>query len=157
MTDTADAVTARLAALGLAIPESALPAANYLPFVRQGNLLFVSGQLPLVGGKPLIYGRLGEDVSVEQAYEAAKVCAINIIGQIKAAGALGQIRQIARLGGFVACVPTFADHPKVVNGASDLMVAAFGDAGRHTRAAVGVPSLPFGVPVEVDALVVLEG
>lgn len=147
----------RLSGLGITLPVAAAPAANYLPFVQSGRLLYLSGQLPSQGGKPVCHGHLGADVSVEDGYQAARLCAINLIAQIKAAaGDLSRVARIVRLGGFVASTPDFTDQPKVVNGASDLMVAVFGDAGRHARSAVACPALPFGVPVEVEAIVELR-
>jgi enamine deaminase RidA (YjgF/YER057c/UK114 family) len=145
----------KLAELSITLPNAAAPAANYVPYVQSGNLLFISGQLPFDQGQLLHNGRLGENVTPEQGYQAARQCAINIIAQIKAAGGLEKVRRIVRLGGFVNSSADFTDQPQVVNGASDLFVAVFGDAGRHARAAVGVPSLPRGVSVEVDAVVEL--
>jgi enamine deaminase RidA (YjgF/YER057c/UK114 family) len=144
----------RLAGLGLSLPLAAAPAANYVPWQRSGSQIIVAGQLPMRDGKIAISGRLGDGVSLEQGQEAAKLCGLNILAQVKAAcgGGLPEGLRCLRLGGFVACTPDFVDHPKVVNGASDLMVAAMGDAGRHARFAVGVASLPFGAAVEVDAL-----
>lgn len=148
-------IARRLAELGLALPTAAAPAANYAPFAATGNLLFIAGQLPLKDGKLLHAGRLGDGVTVEEGYQAARLCGLNIIAQINAAGGLERVRRIVRLGGFVACADAFTDHPKVVNGASDLLVEVFGEAGRHARAAVGCPSLPLGAAVEVDAIVEL--
>jgi enamine deaminase RidA (YjgF/YER057c/UK114 family) len=145
----------RLAELSITLPTAAAPAANYVPFVQSGNLLFISGQLPFDNGQLLNNGRLGENLGVEQGYLAARQCAINIIAQIKAAGALEKVKRVVRLGGFVNSAADFTDQPQVVNGASDLFVAVFGDAGRHARAAVGVPALPRGVSVEIDAVVEL--
>ena len=146
----------RLAELGIILPSAAAPAANYVPAVQSGRLLFISGQLPFKDGKLAYLGRLGKDLSVEDGYQAAKLCAINLIAQIQAAaGSVDRVHRIVRLGGFVACTPDFTDQPKVVNGASDLFVEVFGEAGRHARAAVGSPSLPLGVPVEIDAVVEL--
>ncbi|CCQ73690.1 RidA family protein [Magnetospira sp. QH-2] len=148
-------IDARLKEMGLTIPDAPTAVANYVPFVVTGNLVVVSGQVPLQGGKPAYQGKLGGSVSMEAGIAAARLCAINIIAQVKAAceGDLDRVSRIVRLGGFVACTPDFADHPKIINGASDLMVEVFGDAGRHARAAVGCPSLPLDVPVEVDAMV----
>ena len=145
----------RLSDLSITLPEAAAPAANYVPFVKSGNLLFISGQLPFEQGQLIHKGRLGQDVSVEDGYQAARQCAINIIAQIRAAGGLEKVRRVVRLGGFVNSTADFTDQPQVVNGASDLFVEVFGDAGRHSRAAVGVPSLPRGVAVEIDAVVEL--
>ena len=149
-------IAGRVAELSITLPTAAAPAANYVPFVKSGNMLYVSGQLPFENGQLLNNGRLGENLTIEQGYAAARQCAINIIAQINAAGALEKVKRVVRLGGFVNSAPTFTDQPQVVNGASDLFVAVFGDAGRHARAAVGTPSLPRGVSVEVDAVIELE-
>ena len=149
----AETIADRLAALNIELPAPAAAAANYIPAKRTGNLLVVSGQLPMAGGALRYRGKLGQGVSLEDGQAAAKLCAINILAQINAVcGDLEQVAACVRLGGFVACTPEFADHPKVINGASDLMVAVFGDAGRHARAAVGVASLPFDAPVEVEGM-----
>ncbi len=147
-------VDARLANLGIEVPEAAAPVANYVGYVRSGNLVFVSGQVPLVDGAFKFQGKVGAEFSVEEGQEAARICAINIIAQLKAAcgGDLDRVRRIVKLGGFVNSTPEFTDQPKVINGASDLMVAVFGDAGKHTRAAVSAGALPLGVAVEVDAI-----
>ncbi len=147
-------VDARLAELGIEVPEAAAPVANYVGYVRSGNLVFVSGQLPLADGAFKFQGKVGAEFSVEQGQEAARICAINIIAQLKAAcgGDLDRVQHIVKLGGFVSSTPEFTDQPKVINGASDLMVAVFGDAGKHTRAAVSAGALPLGVAVEVDAI-----
>ncbi len=144
----------KLAELGITLPQAAAPAANYVPFVISGNLLFVSGQLPMEGGKIAVAGTLGGDVTLDDGQKAARLCAINIIAQARAAlGDLDRVTRVVRLGGFVASAPGFTDQPKVVNGASDLMVTVFGDAGRHARAAVGVNVLPLGAAVEIDAII----
>ncbi|MCA1940306.1 MAG: RidA family protein [Caenispirillum bisanense] len=150
----AGTVDTRLAELGITVPQAAAPVANYVGYVVSANQVFVSGQLPLADGKPQVLGKLGADVSLEDGVKAARLCAINLIAQVKAAcgGELDRVVRVVRLGGFVNSTPDFTDHPKVVNGASDLMVEVFGDAGRHCRAAVGVPSLPLGVAVEIDAV-----
>lgn len=147
-------IDARLRELGLELPAAAPAVANYVPFVVSGGLVFVSGQITLKDGKPQWLGRLGENLTVEDGYQAARLCGLNLIAQARAAcqGDLDRLRRVVRLGGFVACTPDFTDHPKVVNGASDLMVEVFGEAGRHARAAVGAPSLPLGVPVEIEAV-----
>jgi enamine deaminase RidA (YjgF/YER057c/UK114 family) len=147
-------VESRLKELGIALPEAAGAVANYVPFVVSGGLVFVSGQLPIAGGKVVYTGRLGAELSLADGQQAARLCGLNLIAQVKAAlgGDLDRIRRVVRLGGFVNCTPDFTDHPKVVNGASDLMVEVFGDAGRHARAAVGVSALPLGVAVEVDGM-----
>ena len=149
-------IDARLDALGLTLPEAAAPVANYVPYVITGNMVFVSGQISKIGDNA-IGGRLGEDLTVEQGQEAAKLSALNLIAQIKAAcgGDLTRVKRIVKLGGFVQALPsaTQADIPKVINGCSDIMVEVFGDAGRHARFAVSAPSLPLDVAVEIDAVV----
>ncbi len=148
-------VEARLAALGITVPEAAAPVANYVGYVQTGNLVFVSGQVPLEGGAFKFQGKVGAGLSVEDGQAAARICAVNIIAQLKAAcgGDLDRVARIVKLGGFVNSTPEFTDQPKVINGASDLMVEAFGDAGKHTRAAVSAAALPLGVAVEVEAVV----
>lgn len=150
-------VLERLAQQNLTLPAAAAPAANYVPFVVSGKLVFVAGQIPVREGKVQFQGRLGAGVSLEQGQEAARLCALNVIAQLREAcgGDLEKVKRVVKVGVFVACAPEFTDQPKVANGASDLLVAAFGDKGKHARAAVGCPSLPLGVPVEVDAVVEL--
>jgi enamine deaminase RidA (YjgF/YER057c/UK114 family) len=146
-------IEAHIKSLGLTLPEAAAPVANYVPYVRTGNLVFVSGQIPLQDGAVKYTGIVGGTLSADDGYQAARICALNLIAQAKAAcGDLDQVKRVVKLTGFVACGATFTDHPKVINGASDLMVEVFGDAGRHSRAAVGAPSLPRGVAVEVEAV-----
>jgi enamine deaminase RidA (YjgF/YER057c/UK114 family) len=147
-------VDARLSELGIEIPAAAAPVANYVGYVRTGNLVFVSGQVPIKDGQFLYQGKVGADISLEEAQQAATLCAINIISQLKDAcgGDLDKVRRIVKLGGFVNSTPEFTDQPKVINGASDLMVEVFGDAGKHARAAVSAGSLPLGVAVEIDAV-----
>ncbi|VWX53110.1 RidA family protein [Novosphingobium sp. 9U] len=146
-------IEARLEALGLTLPEPAAPVAAYVPVVIAGGLAHVSGQLPFVEGK-LVTGRLGEDVSLEQGVLAAQACGVMILAQLKKAlGSLDRVDQVVKLGGFVNSTGSFTDQPKVINGASELMAAVFGDAGQHARSAVSVPSLPLGAAVEVDAIV----
>lgn len=147
-------IDARLAELGITLPVPAVAVANYVPFVVTGNLVFVSGQLPMEGGKPVVFGHLGAEVSVEDGVRAARLCGLNLLAQAKAAcgGDLDRIRRVVRLTAFVASTPDFTDQPKVVNGASDLMVEVLGDAGRHARVAVGAPSLPLNVAVEIEAV-----
>ena len=148
-------IAARLAELGITLPKAAAPVASYVPVVVTGNLAHVSGQLPFIDGA-LVTGRLGEDVSLEQGQAAARACALMILAQVEAAGvSLDRVTRIVKLGGFVNSAGDFTDQPKVVNGASDLMVDVFGDAGKHARAAVGVPALPLGAAVEVDAIIEL--
>jgi len=147
----------RLAALNIVLPEATAPAANYVPYVASGNLLYLSGQLPMKDGKLACVGKLGGELAIEDGYAGARLCAINLMVQIKAAvGDLARVRRIVRLGGFVNSTPSFVDQPKVINGASDLFVEVFGDAGRHARSAVACPSLPFGAGVEVDAVVEVD-
>ena len=146
-------IEARLADIGLVLPEPVAPIANYVPAVLAGNLLHISGQVSLDanGG---IKGVVGEDVSLEKAQEAARMCGVNLIAQMRLAlGDLDRVVRVVKLGGFVQAGPEFYDIPKVINGCSDLMVQVFGDAGRHARAAVGVYRLPLGYAVEVDAVV----
>ena len=144
----------RLAELGLEIPKPVAPVANYVPYVLSGRELFISGQVS-IGPGGLIKGKLGADMTVDEGVAAARACAVNLIAQMNAAldGDLDRVKRIVKLTAFVNCAPDFVDQPKVVNGASDLMVAVFGDKGRHARAAVGAPSLPLGAAVEVDAIV----
>ena len=143
----------RLAALGIVLPEATLPAANYLPSVASGSLLYLSGQLPIKDGRLACVGKLGDNLTIEEGYAAARLCAVNLIVQIKAAvGDLARLRRIVRLGGFVNSTQSFTDQPKVINGASDFLVAALGDAGRHARSAVSAASLPLGVAVEIEGI-----
>jgi enamine deaminase RidA (YjgF/YER057c/UK114 family) len=151
-------IEARLAELGLTLPEAPNPVANYVPYAVVGNLLFVSGQISKGSDGKIVTGALGQDVDIEAGQQAARLCALNILAQAKAAlGDLDRIVQVVRLTGFVNATAAFTDHPKVVNGASDLMVEVLGDKGRHTRAAVGVSSLPLGSAVEVDATIAIRG
>lgn len=149
-------VETRLAALGITLPEPVAPVANYVPFVRVGNLLHISGQVSLDAGGG-VRGVVGEDVDMETARKAARLCGVNLIAQMRVAcaGDLDRVVRVVKLGGFVQAGPTFFEIPQVVNGASDLMVEAFGDAGRHARSAVGVYRLPMNFAVEVDAVVEL--
>lgn len=146
-------IAARLRELGLELPPAPAPVANYVPHLQVGNLIYISGQISKAADGTLIAGRVGDTISVEEGIEAAKVCALNLLAQAQAAaGDLNRIAQVVRLTGFVNAGPNFTDHPKVINGASDLMVAVLGDSGRHTRAAVGVSGLPAGAAVEVDGI-----
>ena len=151
-------IEARLEELGITLPQPAAPAANYVPFVVCGNLVFVSGQITVWNGELRHIGTVGADLSVEVGAAAARLCGLNLIAQVKAAcdGDLDRVRRCVKLGGFVNCTAEFRDQPKVVNGASDLMVEVFGEAGRHARFAVGAPSLPLGVAVEVDGVFEIE-
>lgn len=149
-------IESRLAALGLTLPEPAAPVAAYVPVVVAGGLAHVSGQLPFMNGR-LVTGRLGEDVSLEEGVEAAQACAVMILAQLKAAlGSLDRVERMVKLGAFVNSTGAFTDQPKVANGASELMVAVFGEVGKHARSAVGVPVLPLGAAVEVDAVVAVR-
>ncbi len=150
----AGTIDARLQELGIELPQAAAAVANYVPYVVTGNLVFVSGQVTIENGEFKYQGKVGSDLSVEQGQEAARLCALNIIAQLKEAcgGDLDRIRRIVKLGGFVNSTPDFEDQPKVINGASDLMVEVFGDKGKHARAAVSAGALPVGVSVEVDAV-----
>jgi enamine deaminase RidA (YjgF/YER057c/UK114 family) len=149
-------IDAKLADLGLTLPEPAAPVAAYVPVVVAGGLAHVSGQLPFIDGK-LVTGRLGEDVTLEQGAAAARACGLMILAQLKAAlGSLERVERVVKLGAFVSSVSDFTDQPKVANGASELMAAVFGEAGRHARSAVGVPVLPLGASVEVDAIVAVR-
>jgi enamine deaminase RidA (YjgF/YER057c/UK114 family) len=147
-------VDKKLADLGVVVPTPVSPIANYVGFVRSGSFLFVSGQICLdAGGKLVAKGKLGASVSIEEGQKAARACAINVIAQAKAAlGDLDRIARLVRLGGFINSDPAFLDGPKVMNGASDLMVEVFGDKGRHARTTVGVASLPLDAAVEVEGL-----
>ena len=143
----------KLKNLGLELPNAAAPAANYVPFVISGKMLFVSGQISQnVDG--LVMGKLGADFTLEKGYESARLCGLALIAQVKSAcqGDWSLFSRVVRLGGFVNCTDDFKDHPKVINGASDLMVDVFGEKGTHARAAVGSSSLPLGVAVEVDGI-----
>lgn len=150
----AASIETRLAELGIVLPAPAPVAGNYVPWVVTRGLVFVSGQLPLVDGVLRYQGRLGEDKGLEEGYQAARLCGLNLLGQLRAAcgGSLDRVARVVRLGGFVTCAADFTQHPKVINGASDLMAEVFGEAGRHARAAVGCPSLPLGALVEVDGV-----
>lgn len=148
-----DTIENRLQKFGISIPEAMQPVANYVTAARLGNQLFISGQLPLISGKPVAVGKVGRTVSVEQAKKSAEACAINILAQAKVAlGSLEKIKQVVKVTAFVATDPNFTDIPLVANGASDLFVNILGDAGKHARSAIGVSSLPMDVPVEVEAI-----
>lgn len=150
---TAGSVESRLAALGLVLPRAAAPVANYVAAVTSGNLLMISGQLPLVDGQLVFRGKLGGAIVLEQGIEAARACMVNVLAQVQAAaGSLDRVARVVRLGGFIACTPDFTQHAAVMNGASDLAVAVFGDVGRHARSTIGVASLPLDAPCEVEGL-----
>jgi len=147
----------RLAELGIELPQPAAPVASYVPVVVAGGLAHVSGQLPFIDGQ-LVTGRLGDDLGLERGAQGARACALMILAQLNAAlGSLERVERVIKLGAFVNSTADFTDQPKVANGASDLMVEVFGDKGRHARSAVGVPALPLGAAVEVDAIVAVAG
>ena len=143
----------RLQALGIILPAAAAPVANYVAAVITGNLLVVSGQLPLVDGRLSATGKLGGGVNIEQGSAAARACAVNLMAQVKMRlGTLDRVVRVVRLGGFIACTADFKQHATVMNGASDLVAEIFGEAGQHARSTIGVPSLPLDAPVEVEGL-----
>ena len=146
---------ARLAELGITLPKAAAPVASYVPVGVHGGFAHVSGQLPFVDGQ-VVKGRLGDDVSIAEGQATARACALMIVAQLEAAGLLEQVERIVKLGAFINCTADFTYQPEVANGASDLMEQVFGDAGKHARAAVGVPALPRGAAVEVDAVIALK-
>ncbi len=155
MTDemTAAALERRLAGLGFHLPKPAAPVANYVPFVSAGNVIVISGQGPILGEERIL-GKLGAEVALEAGIRAAQLCFVNLLAQLGAAldGEFGRLRRIMRLGGFIAATPHFTEHARVMNGASDLAVALFGERGRHARTTVGVPSLPLDFAVEVEGM-----
>jgi enamine deaminase RidA (YjgF/YER057c/UK114 family) len=140
--------------MGITLPQAAAPAANYVPYVISGGLLYISGQLPMEGGKVAVSGHLGKNVDVAAGQRAAELCAINILAQASAAlgGDLGRIKRVIKLNGFVASAPEFVEQHLVINGASNLIANVLGDAGKHARAAVGMAALPFNAAVEIDAI-----
>ena len=151
-----DLIDAKLAELGLTLPAAAAPVAAYVPTVEARGMLHLSGQLPFQGGQ-VVTGRLGENLSLEEGQEAARLCGLMVLAQVRAAlGGFDRVRRIVKLGVFVNSTPDYIDQPKVANGASELMAAVFGEAGRHARAAVGVAALPLGAAVEVDAIIELH-
>ena len=147
-------IAERLKEMGISLPEAAAPAANYVPYVIAGNVLHISGQLPLEGGKIAVTGHLGKNVDVATGQRAAELCAINILAQASAAlgGDLSRIKRVIKLNGFVASVPEFVEQHLVINGASNLIAGVLGDAGKHARAAVGMAALPMNAAVEIDAI-----
>jgi enamine deaminase RidA (YjgF/YER057c/UK114 family) len=151
-------INKRLAELGIVLPKPAQPVATYVPWVRTGNLVYISGQGAVRDGKIEYTGKVGETLSVEDAIASARLTAINVIAHLRDAcgGDLDRVKRIVKLLGFVNCTPTFGEQPKVINGASDLMVEVFGEKGRHARSAVGAPSLPFNLSVEVEAIAEIE-
>ncbi len=147
-------IDARLKQLGISLPAAAAPAANYVPFVLTGNQLWVAGQITFWDGKLKYRGKVGADVSVEDGIAAARICGLNILAQARAAlGDLDRVARVIKLNGFVNATPDFTDHPKVINGASDLIVEVFGDAGKHARVALGAGGLPLNSTVEIDAVI----
>lgn len=146
-------IEARLKQLGIELPNPAAPAANYVPFVVSGKLAFIAGQITVWNGERRFIGKVGREFDVAQGREAARICGLNLIAQVRAAaGDLDRVARCVKLGGFVNCVDGFEQQPQVINGASDLMVEVFGDAGKHARFAVGCNALPFNVAVEIDAV-----
>ncbi|THK40111.1 RidA family protein [Ensifer sp. MPMI2T] len=148
-------IETRLADLGITLPKAAAPAANYVPYVISGSMLYISGQLPMEAGNVAVTGHVGKDVDVATAQRAAELCAINILAQAKAAlsGDLGRIRRLVKINGFVASVPEFVEQHLVINGASNLLANVLGETGKHARAAVGMAALPFNAAVEIDAII----
>ena len=151
-------IEAKLAELGITVPEAAAPLANYIGFNLVGKLVVVSGQIPLVDGKIAVTGKVGAGVSVEQGQQAARICFVNLLAQLRAAagGDLDRVKRVVRLGGFIASGPDFTQHALVMNGASDMAVAVFGEKGRHARTTIGVPALPGDAAVEVEGMFELE-
>ena len=150
-------ISKRLEELGIELPNPVAPAANYVPFVQHGKQLWISGQLPIDSEGLKFVGKCDKERSIDEGYQAAKLCAINLLAQIKsAAGELDNIERIIKLVGFVNSSPDFTEQPKVINGASDLIADIFGDSGKHARSAVGVAVLPFNATVEVEAVVALN-
>jgi enamine deaminase RidA (YjgF/YER057c/UK114 family) len=157
-TTTSGKIEAKLTALGLGLPPAPAPVANYVPTHTVGNLLFISGQISRDGAGKILGGKLGAGLSVEQGREAARICALNLLAQARAAlGSLDRIGRIVKLTGFVNAAPGFTDHPAVMNGCSDLLVEVLGEKGRHTRSAVGVSGLPLDAAVEVEAIIEIAG
>ena len=150
-------VKEKLSALGLSLPTAAAPVAAYVPAVKSGNLIFTAGQLPVVNGKLVKEGKVGSDVSAEDAKELAQICALNALAAISLVADIDQIERIVRVGGFVNCAPGFIAMPGVLNGASELLIKVFGDVnGKHARTAVGVAGLPLNAPVEIDLVIQLK-
>jgi enamine deaminase RidA (YjgF/YER057c/UK114 family) len=146
-------VEKRLKDLGVALPEAPKPVANYVPAVKAGNLLFVSGHGPYKDGKTILSGKLGKELTIEEGYESARNVALNCLASVKATlSDLNKVKRVVKLLGMVNCTEDFKDQPKVINGASDLLVEVFGEAGKHARSAVGLQSLPNGIPVEIEMI-----
>ena len=154
----ANIIDQRLKELNIELDDASVPAGSYLPYVITNNLVFISGQLPFIDGKLTIKGKVGDNVSLDDAVKMSEACAKALLSQLKAAcnGNLDKVNKVVKLGGFVASAPNFTDQPKVINGASDLIVNIFGDKGKHSRFAVGVAALPLNVPVEIDGIFEIE-
>ena len=147
-------ITTKIKSLGLTLPTASTPAGSYIPTIQHQNLLFVSGQIPILNGEIIYQGKVGKDISKDDGRKAAELCALNILSQAlnHTEQTKSKIKRIIKLGGFVSCTPEFTDHPEIINGASDLMMQIFGENGQHTRFAVGAPSLPRNVAVEIEAI-----
>ena len=154
----ANIIDQRLKELNIELDDASVPAGSYVPYVITNNLVFISGQLPFINGKLTIKGKVGDNVSLDDAVKMSEACAKALLSQLKAAcnGNLDKVNKVVKLGGFVASTPNFTDQPKVINGASDLIVNIFGDKGKHSRFAVGVAALPLNVPVEIDGIFEIE-
>ena len=154
----ANIIDQRLKELNVELDDASAPAGSYVPYVITNNLVFISGQLPFIDGKLTIKGKVGDNVSLDDAVKMSEACAKALLSQLKAAcdGNLDKVNKVVKLGGFVASAPNFTDQPKVINGASDLIVNIFGDKGKHSRFAVGVAALPLNVPVEIDGIFEIE-
>ena len=154
----ANIIDQRLKELNIELDDASVPAGSYVPYVITNNLVFISGQLPFINGKLTIKGKVGDNVSLDDAVKMSEACAKALLSQLKAAcnGNLDKVNKVVKLGGFVASAPNFTDQPKVINGASDLIVSIFGDKGKHSRFAVGVAALPLNVPVEIDGIFEIE-
>ena len=154
----ANIIDQRLKELNIELDDASVPAGSYVPYVITNNLVFISGQLPFINGKLTIKGKVGDNVSLDDAVKMSEACAKALLSQLKAAcnGNLDKVNKVVKLGGFVASAPNFTDQPKVINGASDLIVNIFGDKGKHSRCAVGVAALPLNVPVEIDGIFEIE-
>ena len=154
----ANIIDQRLKELNIELNDASVPAGSYVPYVITNNLVFISGQLPFIDGKLTIKGKVGDNVSLDDAVKMSEACAKALLSQLKAAcnGNLDKVNKVVKLGGFVASAPNFTDQPKVINGASDLIVNIFGDKGKHSRFAVGVAALPLNVPVEIDGIFEIE-
>ena len=154
----ANIIDQRLKELNIELDDASVPAGSYVPYVITNNLVFISGQLPFINGKLTIKGKVGDNVSLDDAIKMSEACAKALLSQLKAAcnGNLDKVNKVVKLGGFVASAPNFTDQPKVINGASDLIVNIFGDKGKHSRFAVGVAALPLNVPVEIDGIFEIE-